>query len=60
MKRNKTALLELCRTDEQSVFGKVREFELQSLRDPKASAGDQRQQVAVYVTGRIDPAWSEL
>src|SRR5215472_7512968 len=43
MKWNKTALLEFRGPNEQSVFGNIRELELQSLRDPKPSGGDQRQ-----------------
>src|SRR6516162_869147 len=43
MKWNKTALLEFRGPNEQSVFGNVRELELQSLRNPESGAGDQRQ-----------------
>ena len=44
MERNKTALLELGRTDEESIFREVREFQLQGLRDPEASTSEQREQ----------------
>ena len=43
MKRNKTTLLEFGGPNEQSVFGNIRELELQSLRNTEAGSRDQRQ-----------------
>jgi hypothetical protein len=59
MKRHKATLLELCLTNQQSVFGEVREIEFQGFGNPEASAGDKRQQ------GRVRDwsyrlCWSQL
>jgi hypothetical protein len=40
MKGDKAALLELCRTNEQTIVCDIREFELQGLRNPEPGASD--------------------